>query len=68
MTLKELPAGEVYIPREEVPLYLPVAKQTLDGWAHKGRGPRFVKLGKKAAYLTSDLRAWIEAQRGLQKE
>ena len=35
---------------------------TLAHWRSEGRGPAYVKLGKRVAYRGSALNAWIEAQ------
>jgi excisionase family DNA binding protein len=40
--------------------YIPLAKGTLDHMRTAGRGPRFIKLGRKVLYDTNDLDAWIE--------
>jgi predicted DNA-binding transcriptional regulator AlpA len=42
--------------------FLGVSISTLAKWRVSGKGPRFVKLGSKVAYRTSDLEDWLEAQ------
>jgi predicted DNA-binding transcriptional regulator AlpA len=39
--------------------YLRLKKGTLDNWRSRGRGPRFIKLGRKVSYDTRDLDHWI---------
>jgi len=67
MHFEPLPSTDVLIPRQHVPRYIPVSKQTLARWAHEGRGPRFVKLGRKlVAYRASDLHDWLADQAATQ--
>lgn len=47
--------------RQEVADFLGVPKRTLDQWAARARGPRFIKVGKHARYRWSDVEAWLEA-------
>ena len=35
---------------------------TLAHWRHQGKGPAFVKCGKRILYRGSALNAWLEAQ------
>lgn len=35
---------------------------TLATWRSQGKGPLYVKLGKRVFYTTNDLRVWIEAK------
>lgn len=39
-------------------LALPSAK-TLDAWAYRGIGPKYVKVGKHRRYRPEDVQAWI---------
>lgn len=39
----------------------PVSKATLDWWRVKGRGPSFVKIGRRVFYRQTDLDAFILA-------
>jgi predicted DNA-binding transcriptional regulator AlpA len=53
---------DTLIPRSQVPLYLPVAKQTLARWSCQGDGPKFCKIGKRlVAYRSGDLREWLRS-------
>jgi excisionase family DNA binding protein len=47
--------------RKEAAQFLSLRKSTLDSWACKGNGPRFIKLGKAVRYRMSDLEAFIES-------
>lgn len=40
---------------------LALSPRTLQRWRVEGRGPKFVKLGKKVAYTEAALRAYVEA-------
>lgn len=39
---------------------LGLSARTLEGFRQSGRGPRYVKLGRRAMYTREDLTAWIE--------
>ena len=41
---------------------LGVAQATLKQWRCHGRGPTFVKIGKRVLYREADLDAWIDEQ------
>lgn len=53
---------ETLITRRDVPRYIPVAAQTLARLAVQGGGPRYVKVGRRAAYRAGDLRSWLEGR------
>ena len=38
------------------------SRQTLAHWRHEGRGPAFVRLGRRIAYRGSDLNRWLESR------
>lgn len=40
--------------------WLGLSSRTLDRFRVEGRGPRFVKLGKRVFYLESDLREYVD--------
>lgn len=46
--------------RREAAEHLRLSIKTLEAWALKGRGPRFVRMGTRVAYRQSDLNRWIE--------
>jgi hypothetical protein len=41
--------------------YLKIAKQTLAIWRLSGRGPAFVKIGRRVAYRKAELDKYVEA-------
>jgi predicted site-specific integrase-resolvase len=46
---------------EDAAKALNVSVRTLQRWRVEGRGPAFVKLGKRVGYLESRLRAYVES-------
>lgn len=38
-------------------------RELLSQWRHRKVGPPWLKIGRKVAYLGSDLNAWLDAQR-----
>jgi predicted DNA-binding transcriptional regulator AlpA len=58
--LAPLPShDETLIAAADLPRYVPVAQQTLARWRYEGRGPRFVKVGRRVAYRAGDIRHWL---------
>lgn len=54
---------DTLIRRADVARYIPIQPQTLARWACEGKGPRFVKLGRRlVAYRVGDLRDWLSTQ------
>ncbi len=49
-------------PPDRVSQMLCVAPATLRKWRWEGKGPRFVKVGRKVAYRGCDIDAFIGAQ------
>jgi len=47
---------------DELSSELGVAKRTLDQWRCYGRGPAFVRVGKRIRYRRQDLDAWLAEQ------
>lgn len=39
-----------------------LSELTLRKWRWEGKGPRFIKIGRKVAYKKEDLYAWIDGQ------
>jgi predicted DNA-binding transcriptional regulator AlpA len=64
ITLLPLPEDDdTLIRRSDLPKYLPIAVQTAARWAVEGRGPRFIKVGRRiVAYRAGDLREWLQGQ------
>ena len=54
-------ADTLYTPDD--PLMRQIAPMgTLANWRSQGKGPAYVRLGKRVAYRGRDLNDWIEAQ------
>ena len=51
---------ETMLDQNDLALVLKVSPKTLEYWRCKGIGPRFIKVGKLARYLDSDVRAFIQ--------
>jgi excisionase family DNA binding protein len=48
----------------EVAELLGVSERTLETWRYRGRGPAFIRVGKKVVrYRLSDVEAFLEANR-----
>lgn len=61
--LRPLPSDpDALIVRRDVPLYVPVAAQTLAKLAVVGGGPRYVRVGRRAAYRAGDLKTWLHGR------
>jgi excisionase family DNA binding protein len=43
--------------------YVRLTKSTLDQWRTAGKGPRFIKAGRKVLYDVADLDRWLEAHK-----
>lgn len=48
--------------RAEVAEYLGVPGATLDRWAHRGTGPKYVRVGRHTRYRWADVERWLDAQ------
>jgi hypothetical protein len=48
--------------RTEVAAHLRVPIATLEQWAHHGRGPRYVRIGRHARYRWVDVETWVNEQ------
>lgn len=46
--------------RKEVSEHLGIPARTLDTWATRGYGPRYVKVGKHARYRWADVENWLD--------
>ncbi|MFH1437602.1 MAG: hypothetical protein ABIJ56_17985 [Pseudomonadota bacterium] len=51
-----------YIARQEIENYFPgiITRKYLANLASQGRGPRYLKLGRKVVYRTQEFIAWLE--------
>jgi predicted DNA-binding transcriptional regulator AlpA len=48
---------------EQLAEQIPVTADTLRYWRHRGKGPRYFKLGgKKVFYRQEDVDAWLDEQ------
>jgi excisionase family DNA binding protein len=57
-----IPQSPEMLTREQAAKYLGLQVQTLNAWACRGCGPKFVKLGRAVRYRKSDLEAYIESR------
>lgn len=44
---------------KEAASYLSTTEGTLSQWRHRGEGPPFLRMGRKVAYRTDSLDAWL---------
>lgn len=49
-----------YLVTEDAAAYLSLSRRTLEAWRLQGRGPTYVKLGRKVVYRPEDLDAFAE--------
>jgi excisionase family DNA binding protein len=56
-------AGSTLLTPAEVAERLRVSTRTLEFWRHQGRGPAFVRVGKRVRYRPDDVEAFIGEQR-----
>jgi DNA-binding transcriptional MerR regulator len=47
----------------EVAQTFDVTERTLEYWRYSGRGPAFVRVGKRVRYRPADLEAYLQANR-----
>jgi len=52
-----------YMPQELAADFLGLSPRTLERFRVEGRGPTFLKLGRRVVYSREDLVQWAEAQR-----
>ena len=53
---------DFWLTRPETAMRLKLPPKTLAEWASKGKGPKFVKIGRFARYRLSDVIAWENKQ------
>ena len=53
--------GTRALTEREVAELLGLSVATLRAWRHRGRGPRFLRLGRSVRYLQSDLADFVRA-------
>ena len=57
-------ANDKLMTQAEVKEITGLADSTLEQWRLKGKGPKFIKLGRLVRYRTSDLQAYIAGLQG----
>ena len=50
------------MPQGAAAAFLRLSPRTLERFRVQGRGPRFLKLGRRVMYRVGDLEAWADAQ------
>ena len=62
-TVKGAPASDTTraLTEREVAELLGLSVATLRAWRHRGKGPRFLRLGRSVRYLASDLADFVRA-------
>lgn len=53
---------EPLLTTDQVAAWLQVPADTVRWWRKRGRGPRFVPLGRHVRYRPADVEAYLEAQ------
>lgn len=56
-------ARSPYLAQAEAGAFLGLSPRTLERFRVEGRGPTFLKLGRRVLYARADLVRWAEAQR-----
>ena len=59
MTTQNYPPESPLLTPDEGGAYLKVHPRTLANWRVLGRGPRYVRVGRRPFYRVSDLEAWL---------
>jgi predicted DNA-binding transcriptional regulator AlpA len=54
--------SEIPKTQEEAATIIGVKPTTLAMWRHKGKGPRYLKIGRSCFYRESDIEAWLDQQ------
>jgi hypothetical protein len=57
------PASKTYLPNADAADFLGLSPRTLERMRIDGRGPIFLKLGRRVVYARADLVAWAETRR-----
>jgi hypothetical protein len=57
-----LPMTEIPKTQEEAAAILGVKPTTLAMWRHRGKGPRYIKIGRSCFYRERDIETWLDAQ------
>jgi predicted site-specific integrase-resolvase len=51
------------LPPPDIAELLDVSVRTLEFWRYQGRGPAFIRVGKRIRYRLSDVEAYLQANR-----
>jgi predicted DNA-binding transcriptional regulator AlpA len=54
--------NEIHKTQEEAAVLIGVKPTTLAMWRHKGKGPRYLKIGRSCFYRVSDIETWLDQQ------
>lgn len=58
--LEPLPDDDRLISASLLPQYIGLAFQTLARLRHEGKGPPFIRVGRRIYYRSSDVRRWLD--------
>ncbi len=47
---------------KETGAFLGICPRTLDNWRSQGRGPRYIRVGRRIVYRVEDLEAYLESR------
>jgi hypothetical protein len=61
-SLAPLPADDRLIPAAAMPGYIGLAVQTLARLRHEGKGPAFVRVGRRIFYPANVVRQWLNGR------
>jgi predicted DNA-binding transcriptional regulator AlpA len=61
-TLDALDARSTTVPPEDAARRLGIEESTLANWRWNGRGPRYVRVGRRVRYRLADLAEWLDQQ------
>jgi predicted DNA-binding transcriptional regulator AlpA len=56
------PQDDLLLNQEQAAVVIGVKPPTLAMWRHRGKGPRYSKIGRSAFYRRSAIEAWLDAQ------
>ncbi len=56
------PVGSDLLDEARLAARLNVSRSTLQSWRYRGRGPRFIKIGRLIRYRTTDVDAYLRSQ------
>ena len=52
---------ETLLTAEQVAAKIQISHKTLRKWRWEGKGPRYIKIGRKVAYRPADIEAYVQA-------